>query len=414
LRPPDLVGRAVLLATALFSSCSGADGSGPAKLAVWNPPPGDAVRSGGFSDLTLDPSDTAGRTFFAIEDRGPNLASDGIARFAHPTYHQKISRFALESDGTVRRVGLDSVRTARGRWTTGLPSPLFSVSERAVPAVSVGSDETLAPDSAGFDFEGLAADGRGGFWASDEYGPRIVHMVRDAAGLRLDSVRSPGRGLPEVFARRAPNKGLEALCRTPKGRLVAAFQGALDNAVEAGQEVATRSLARRLVVIEPDGAGVREFLEEAPDDPDGKSSRRTKTGACAAIDEDRVVMLEHRKKGKGRVEIDLVLLDLSVADDVHRRPDPQGRGRLVEGKTLEEVALRRRGLAQAGIRTVSRQVLVADLAAGIDAPLAKPEGLLLLPDQRWLVVFDNDYGVDGTSDATRFLLGDLPALPAPR
>ena len=398
----------------LVSACSSDSPRVSAKVLAWDPPAA-AVREGGISDLTPDPSDATGSTFFAINDRGPNEAKGGVARFAAPAYHQKVFRFRLIPEGGVRLVGLDSIRSPHGRWTTGLPSPLFGSSERALARGADGRDSALAADSAGFDFEGLAHDGADGFWASEEYGPRIVHMRRDSSGLRIDRSFAPGAGLPDVFGRRARNKGLEALCRTPDGSLVTMLQGALDNAIAEGDgKIAERSLARRILVLDPADGSMREYLEQAPDDPNGKTSRRTKTGACVALDERRILLLEHRKRKKEPVQVDVVLLDLAGATDVHLARDSAGRGRLVGGRTLEEIALDPRGLDVAGIRPAARSVLLADVTSGLPGELAKPEGIVVLPDSTFVIAFDNDFAIEGGSASSRFVVGRLPALPSTR
>jgi len=402
--------RLAVVALLLASACSSESGGATARLVSWAPPAvGDgAVREGGFSDLTTDPSDPSGKTLFAISDRGPNDAKGGVALFPRPAYHQKISRWRLDVDGTVRALSFDSIRDGRGRWTNGLPTPLFPHTERAFALGEGGERKPLEADSAGFDFEGLASDGADGFWTTEEYGPRLLHLRRDSIGYRIDRVLSPGDGLPKVFARRELNKGLEALCRTPGGKIVASFQGALDNAYKTGpKDISERSLARRVLVFDPTSGAVKEFLVQVDDDPEGKTSRRTKTGACAALDERRVIFLEHRKKGKGAVQVDLVRIDLSQAQDIHIGADSLGRGRLVEGRTLEEVALTRDGLAQAGIRTAARTVVASDITRSVGGKIPKPEGLALLGDSSFVVVFDNDFGIEG-DHASRFLWGRLP------
>lgn len=410
MRAIERFGASGLAVALLVSACSSDSPRASARVLAWDPQSA-AVREGGISDLTLDPSDSTRSTFFAINDRGPNDAKGDIARFPEPAYHQKIFRFRLIPGGGVRLVGVDSIRSPQGRWTTGLPSPLFGSSERAFARASDGRDSALAADSAGFDFEGLAHDDADGFWASEEYGPRIVHMRRDSSGLRIERSFAPGAGLPEVFGRRARNKGLEALCRMPDGNLVAMFQGALDNAVSDGKGlVAERSLARRILVLDPVRGGVREYLEQVDDDPRGKTSRRTKTGACAILDDGRILELQHRKKGKGRVDVDVRLIDLAGATDVHLPRDPNARGRLVGGRTLEEVALDPDGLARAGIKPVGRTLAVGDLTGTLPGTFSKPEGMILVGDSTLLVSFDNDFGIQGDF-STRFLLVPL-VIPA--
>lgn len=391
------------------SSCSSEHPEHAATLLSFTPVATLDVPVGGISDLALDPADKTGLDFLGISDRGPNDPKSGTVFFPFPRYHQKVSRFRLDPDGSIRLVGTDSIRDERGRWTSGLPSPLFPATERAVAPGTGGETFSVAPDSAGFDFEGLAAAGRDTLWASEEYGPRIVRMHRDpSGGYRIEKTLAPGRGLPAVFARRAANKGLEALCRTPSGTIVAIFQGALANALaQSPEDVAERSLARRILSLRPATGEVRELVAQMPDDPGSKAKRRTRIGTCTALDDDRILVVEHRKKGKGRIEVDLVVWDLSRATDVHRRNDPDARGRMVGGMTIEEAAMSAEGMSKAGIESVERVVLAPDLTRSVGAGLSKPEGLVLLPGAVAIIAFDNDFA----TPANFFLKVQLPRLP---
>lgn len=408
MRVSDVIRTALALSLTLAaSSCSSPPARPAASLVAFDPPPTQEVPVGGISDLSIDASDSTGFGFLGISDRGPNAPKNGVVRFPFPRYHQKLSRFRLERDGSIRLVGTDSVKDERGHWTTGLPSPLFPATEQATTTGSDGRVLSVPPDSSGFDFEGLASDGAGTLWASEEYGPRIVRMRRDPSGAwKIDKTLSPGHGLPAVFSRRAANKGLEALCRTPNGGLVAIFQGALANTAAKGADpasVAERSLVRRILSISSDGAIASERLAQMPDDPDSKAKRRTKIGACMALDGERILVLEHRKKGKGRIEVDLATWNLGSATDVHLASDRDARGRLVGGLTLEDVAMAPDGLAKAGIRPVDRVVVSADLTKGMDVELSKAEGLVVLADSTVLVSFDNDFGIEGSGSRTWFL-----------
>lgn len=410
IRPTAAAGWWLLAAALPFRSVAGETGG----WLEFIPRTAGPVREGGFSDLTRDPRDTTGRTFLSISDRGPNRPDGKTVFFPAPAYHQKISRFHLEPDGALRLVAVDSIRTPSGGWTTGLPSPAFPVGEQAVGRDGEGRERPIAPDNGGYDFEGLWAQGDTALWASEEYGPRVLRLHRDAAGsARITGEWSPGRGLPEVFARREPNKGLEALCGLPDGRLVAIFQGALANAATGDpSDVAERSLARRLVVLDPATGSTRQLVAEM-DLPD-KPKHRTKIGACTALDQDRILVLEHRKARKGRTEVDLVVWNLAQATDIGQPLDTSGRGRRVGGRTLEEIATVPGTLGRAGIVPVARTAVVRDLTR--DAPsgeaLTKPEGLALLPGPRSeaLVVFDNDFAIQGSSVSSWFLRVGLPAL----
>ena len=240
----------------------------------------EPLREGGLSDLVLDPSDPTGSTFWSVSDRGPivDLASRGKV-LPLPAYHQKVFRLRVDSDSLVP-LEIDSIRDPAGRITSGRVSPFHPTGEALFPmpfpdsaAAPPGGATSLPGDSAGFDFEGIALDGQGGFFLSDEMGPWIAHVPpspgRDRAGWDgtwgMDTVYRPGKDLPAVLLRRDPNAGFEALCRTPGGKVVAITQSPLPNAVSKKRrsDMLDSSRLHRIVVRSVDGTvSERAYLND--------------------------------------------------------------------------------------------------------------------------------------------------------
>jgi hypothetical protein len=68
---------------------------------------------------------------------------------------------------------------------------------------------------------------------SDEYGPFLAHFAAD--GRQLERLSPCNGGLPPVYAKRRPNRGMEGLTITPDGRwLVGVMQAPLENPTSAG------------------------------------------------------------------------------------------------------------------------------------------------------------------------------------
>ena len=370
--------------------------------------PVEPIREGGFSDLALDAEDPTGSTFWSVSDRGPviDLASRGKV-FPAGNYHQKIFHLRAEGD-SLHVLGIDSIRDPDAHLTKGRVSPLHSTEETLFPMPF--SDSAVAPppgtaslgmDSAGFDFEGIASDGSGGFYLSDEMGPWIAHVPAPAArGTQgwdgtwaIDTVWRPARELPAVLWRRDPNAGLEGLCRTPGGKVVGVMQSPLPNAVvkKRRSNMLDSSRVQRIVVRDAAGS-VSEYVYLNDTKGGKRQISNIKVGACAALDENRILVVEHGKTKNRAYQIDLWIADLSGATDVHLASDPDSLGLLVSGKTLEEVGVDSTALV-AAVTPVRKSILFADVYTYSAWPTTKPEGLAVVDDSTVALSSDNDFGV---------------------
>lgn len=373
----------------------------------------EPIREGGFSDLILDASDPTGSTFWSLSDRGPvvGLASRGKV-YPAGNYHQKIYRLRAEGD-SLRVLEIDSIRDAKGRLATGRSSPFHSTEETLFPLPF--PDSAVAPppgtvslgmDSAGFDFEGIASDGAGGFYLSDEMGPWIAHVPAPAARgtanwdgtWTIDTVWRPARELPAALWRRDPNSGLEGLCRTPGGKVIGVMQSPLPNAVakKRRSDMVDSSRVQRIVVRDAAGA-VSEHVYLNDVKGGKRQISNIKVGACAALDENRILVLEHGKAKNRAYQIDLWIADLSGATDVHLASDPDSLGLLVSGRTLEEVGVDSSALV-AAVTPVRKSLLFADVYTYSAWPTTKPEGLAVVDDSTVALSSDNDYGVQPLND----------------
>lgn len=356
-------------------------------------PDGVPLREGGLSALARDPRDPTGRTFVAVNDRGPNVPLENgdtaTKVFPAPGYHQKLLGFRLDRDA-IRLTSMDSLHLPEGP-VDGLPSSRFPSGERALAADprtgQADPSRPLAPSPSGLDLEGLRL-GKDRGWLSEEYGPSLLEFERATGSI----VRrwSPGQGLPPVYAARRPNHGLEGLALTPSGRLVGLMQSPLWNWI--GKRKRTRDTRIvRLVDLDPQSGKVREFAVLS--DP-AREGRRVKFGDLVALDERRFLAVEHGKRLDGGRSMDLWLLDIAPATDVSSTA-PQGilfhQGR----KTLEEL-MDSTGLAGEGIVPVAKRLLARDFGGGCGWAALKPEGIEILDDSTVAIVDDNDYGRDGS------------------
>ena len=346
---------------------------------------GVRVLHGGYGSA-IAPDPLVPGAFYLLTDRGPNfdVPDPGMKGFAFPTFVPHIGRFERRGD-VMARTAVIPFRHADGALASGLPIPAGIGSTAETP---VALDGRLLPfDARGIDPEGLAAMPDGTFWVSEEYGPSLLHVAADGVILERVSPAPGGRSLPRVFARRWPNRGLEAVAAMPDGRtLVTITQSALDNPSPGS---GARSRVVRILLFDTASGATRQYLylQDAP----GLS-----TSALAAVSGDTLLVVEHDKRFTSHPTHPSTVkfvyrVSLAGATDVGGDAGAPA-GTLVDRCPLELLDVGE--LGEAGIRPVSK-VRVLDL---IEAryPHDKPEGIALLDDGATLAVLnDDDFGIDG-------------------
>lgn len=320
--------------------------------------------------------------FFGLTDRGPSLPAprvrlenDGTADaryFLSPFFQPRLVRIEV-SAGRARALGPIALTNEEGKPYTGLPPK----DAADVVALSLVNDR-LTPGARSIDPEGLAADGAGGFWVMDEYGPALRQFSAQGVEKR---VLLPGAGLPQYLAGRP---------RTLRGLTAA---GADDG--------------RRLLTFDRSAFGVERCFTLIESDPESLATRcflwpierklwkrtaRPTIGDLAHVAPGRFIAIEQGDaKGGGRL-LQLVLGDYREAEDVSGC-DPATLGRLRRGRP---------GLV--GRRTL---VNLADL--GWSA--AKAKGVAVLPDMQTVaVVSDNNFGAEVRVEDPAF--ADAPVPPS--
>jgi hypothetical protein len=376
------------------------------------------ITRGPGSGLSRRAGDPPGR-LWAIGDRGPNLklpfaieryavaGFDDLAGLAgakimpFPGIGPAISELQIEGDSVVCLRSI-SLRDRGGRPLSGMPVP-GPLSEPGFDLVG----NPLAPDPSGADTEGIAAAADGSFWIAEEYGPSLLHV--DAQGTVIERWVPQGSAhwfagadypvvaaLPAIAARRQLNRGFEGLALSADGaRLWLAFQSPLahpdEQAHAGGRHVRLWEidLAARTVVA--------QYLY--PFDPPDSFRR---DAALGEMDWGDLKLCDLAVAGSGL----LVIERGSATTKLYRvTPDPaQAIGPahldIATRPTIEQLS------AAGGALSALAKILIfsTDDHSAIDADL---EGVALLAPDSFLLVNDNDFGVDGVP--THFWRIDLPA-----
>ncbi|WP_428566398.1 MAG: esterase-like activity of phytase family protein [Solidesulfovibrio sp. DCME] len=325
---------------------------------------------------------------FVVGDRGPNAdAPDFVAApgakpapakfFPAPDYAPTLATVRIK-DGKASVTALKPLRDAAGKPLSGRPLPPGAVGSTG--ETPLAADRGVLPlDAAGLDTEGLVVSPTdGSLWLCDEYGPFLVNV--DPATGKVLRKFGPGQGLPDILAKRQPNRGFEGVAATTDGKVVAAVQSILDT---DGKVKSSKAPFTRLVELDPATGKTRMFAY--PIDVDAyKKAADAKIGDLVALSPTRLLIVEQGKGADKQMRNRVYAVDLSEATDLTGKAAP-------DGAPLESLA-DAAALAQQGI-TMARKSLVLDLRQhGWTAE--KAEGLAVSPDGKTLfLTSDNDFGL---------------------
>ncbi|MFW5487802.1 MAG: esterase-like activity of phytase family protein [Desulfovibrio sp.] len=330
--------------------------------------------------------------FYCIGDRGPNADvpkfNDGAGKphptkmFPAPAFHPSYGAVRVK-DGKAEIASLIQIKDTKGLPISGRPLPTGVVgSTNEIPLSD--SLNVLSTDTEGMDTEGIAIDrhNKRNLWICDEYGPFIAQI--DGYTGRIIKKYTPGKELPEIVAKRQPNRGFEGIAVTPNNTVIAAVQSICD---VDGKVKKSKAAFTRLVVLNPD-TGKTKMLA-FPLEGYYKSNAAAKIGDLHAISDNKLLIIEQGKDKDKKMHNSIYLIDISDATDLTGKTAPDGSPL----ETLDGLE----ALKAQGIRPVAK-VKLLDLRDYGWTP-GKAEGLALLPDRRTLAVCsDNDFGFKGVTE----------------
>lgn len=367
--------------------------------------PGNNIefRLGGFgSDLVAHPTNK--NQFYAVTDRGPNadfnINKDSGKIFPDPSFTPRIGLFEVATDGTVKKIKEILFKDRDGQNITGLPNQNFGATKEAAYDLN-GKLLKQQTDEYGFDSEGLVAMKDGTFWVSDEYGPHIVHF--DANGVEIDRMnafeqdtrRVGGYLLPNEFANRRPNRGMEGLTITPDGKtLVGIMQSTLNNPTAA----VNKSDLTRIVTIDLATKKVTQYLYKQEGGANAYSN-----SAITALSNTSFLVLERDGdfyKDNSNIFKRVYKIDLRSAtnlEDVKETEQIKQNAKLgltIDGQTLEQYVLAKGwdGLNALNIRPAAK-TLTLDMNKQVKFPHDKMEGLWLIDNKRLGIINDDDFAL---------------------
>lgn len=324
---------------------------------------------------------------YAVGDRGPNadapdyLPAPGAKPepakiFPAPDYTPSLAKLRVK-DGKVEVLDIKPLRTAEGKPISGRPLPPGSIGSTGETPLAADLS-VLTFDSIGLDTEGVAVAPDGSLWLCDEYGPFLVNV--DANSGKILGKYAPGSGLPEILAKRYPNRGFEGVAVSGDGKVFAAVQSILDI---DGAFKSSKAPFTRIVELDPESGKTRMFGYPL-DIQTYKKPADAKIGDLTAVSPTKLLTVEQGKGIDKKMHNIIYAIDLSEATDLTGKTTP-------EGKPLETVSDPAE-LEKLGVK-LARKTKVADLRE-LGWTAEKAEGLSIAPDHKTLIVTsDNDFGM---------------------
>jgi hypothetical protein len=340
--------------------------------------------------------------FIFVTDRGPNLdpgpdmaksmAAELVAKtkvFPLPEYSPRYGTIVL--DRTTGAAQVESARAMKfgGRELSGRPPSVVDGKDGEYGVDAAG--KKLASDGNGIDPEAIAQVDGAFMYVSEEYQPSIL-KVRQQDGSVVEWL-APGKGLPEIFAKRRLNRGVEAITITPGGALIALLQSTIELGGEGNGKKGTKTKDAFFIRgMRKQGGTIRQFA--FPIDDRFKSRSEAKIGDIVSLGENMFIAIVQGKLANGRTAAFLQLVDTSGSCDL-------GVTKLLDGRELEFAITREEFLQRCKPAVVRDIVNLADLGWNHQ----KTEGVALIDDSTLVVVNDNDFGVgeDGPNAPSQLL-----------
>ena len=323
-------------------------------------------------------------SFVTLTDRGPNADSPDVGKqaskiFVTPDFAPMLMTIRVQN-GKADATDARPLHDDNGN-INGLPLQKGVIGSTNEVALS----DTLAVlqgDNRGLDTEGIAPDGKGGYWLCDEYGPFLIHVDQHGKILAkhgpqaLSGETSVAGGLPNVLKWRQPNRGFEGVTRMPDGRIIAAVQSTLDINGKSKKQ------ARFIRLVSFDPATGRTAMYGYPIDSEAYSKNSdAKIGDIVALDNQHLLLIE---QGSDKHD---VLRNLIYNVDLRQATDLAAFDNTGDYPEFDDAAK----LAQRGI-VLATKTQVVDLRQ-LGWQHEKAEGLALIDSKTLAVTNDNDFGV---------------------
>ena len=348
--------------------------------------------------------------FYGLTDRGPNgdgpnlpalsgSGTTGAKIFPSPSFTPAFGVITVGKSGAVL-TSSTPIKVSASVKTSGLaipPGTLGNSAELPVfDAMKYDASSKATFDANGLDTEAIVVDKkRNVLWVSDEYGPFIV-KIDPATGIILNKY-APGSGLPDIFAKRRANRGMEGLALdTTTDKLHGFLQSPLSDGSAAytvtGKNEQIERFARftRWTEFDPTTGKAGKMYAyplDAADYQDGRTGN-AKLGDVVALGNGKFIVIEQGAAPSGKVFNKLMLIEIGAATDISAAAFNATTSDL-EKSSMGGVAVN--GADWKAVTTLKKTLLLDLNAIGWLAE--KAEGLTIVDGNTLALVNDNDFGL---------------------
>ena len=307
---------------------------------------GQKIKLGGFSGLKFVEEKEGALMFQTVTDRGPNGEPNGVDRpFLLPEFSPTIVFLKVDLATKDLSVAAEfKLKKKDGTPLTGLPNTRLEENPTDIFGLYYSVDQQ------GLDVEGLTADGEGGWWVADEYGPSLVHFNDEGKMLRR---LMPNNELPRMYADRKTNRGFEAIAKVENK-----LYGFLQSPLPKEQPSKDGEFSR---IVEVDLETMKTSAEYFYMFAKGNE----KIGDAVALNAKNFLVIEQNGKTGEQSQKYIYRITLGESDQLVKK------------------------------------TLIADLKNTPFNNVEKVEGLAVIDNKRLAIVYDNDFQINGkTNQAT--------------
>jgi len=348
--------------------------------------------------------------FYGLTDRGPNgdgpnlpalsgSGTTGAKIFPSPSFTPAFGVITVGKTGAVL-TSSTPIKASATVKTSGLaipPGTLGNSAELPVfDAMKYDANSKATFDANGLDTEAIVVDKkRNVLWVSDEYGPFIV-KIDPATGIILNKY-APGSGLPDIFAKRRANRGMEGLALdTTTDKLHGFLQSPLSDGSAAytvtGKNEQVERFARftRWTEFDPTTGKAGKMYAyplDAADYQDGRTGN-AKLGDVVALGNGKFIVIEQGAAPSGKVFNKLMLIEIGAATDISAAAFNATTSDL-EKSSMGGVTVN--GADWKAVTTLKKTLLLDLNAIGWLAE--KAEGLTIVDGNTLALANDNDFGL---------------------
>ncbi|MYM26594.1 esterase-like activity of phytase family protein [Duganella sp. FT135W] len=347
--------------------------------------------------------------FYGLTDRGPNgdgpnlpaLSGTGVTGakiFPSPSFAPAFGVITVGKTGAVL-TSSTPIKASATVKTSGLAIPPGTLGNSAeLPVLdAMKYDASKATfDANGLDTEAIVVDKkRNVLWVSDEYGPFIV-KIDPATGIILNKY-APGSGLPDIFAKRRANRGMEGLALdTTTDKLHGFLQSPLTDGsatyTVTGKSELVERYARftRWTEFDPSTGKAGKMYAyplDATEYQDGRTGN-AKLGDVVALGNGKFIVIEQGAAPSGKVFNKLMLVEIASATDISAVAFNVTTSDL-EKSSMGGVAVN--GADWKAVTTLKKTLLLDLNAIGWLAE--KAEGLTIVDGNTLALANDNDFGM---------------------